>query len=104
MSIDLFDGLSRAVLTAELGRQLQLLSEEGTCCAWDWQACEDLPRLCYETIERNGAVNYRGLAISLPLARWLATMVEQLGHWVDSDGHGGWTAYMPDAMRRLHHG
>jgi hypothetical protein len=98
MSTELFSGIPREELMAELGRQMQAISEEATCCAWDYRVAEELPRVCYAIVERNEAGDFMGTPVSVPLARWLAAMAGHLGHWVDAAG-GGWAPYSPEAMK-----
>jgi hypothetical protein len=43
MSIELFRRKLREDLTAELSRQMQGISEEATCCTWDFSVAEGLP-------------------------------------------------------------
>lgn len=98
MSIDLFIGIPREELVAELGRQMSAISEEATCCGWEDRIAEEMPRVCYAIVEKNEPGDFMLTPISVPLARWLVAMAEHLGHWVDWGG-GGWQSYVPEAMK-----
>ena len=47
MSIDLFGGLSRADLMAELGWRMSRISETAMCEGWHYTVDEEVPRACY---------------------------------------------------------
>jgi hypothetical protein len=98
MCTELFNGIPREVLMAEMGQQMRAISEEATCCGWDFRVAEEVPRVCYAIIDANQAGDFMLTPISLPLARWLVAMAEYLGHWVDSGDGGGWAPYVPEAM------
>jgi hypothetical protein len=97
MSIDLFDGIPREELMAELGRQMWAISEEATCCGSDYRVAEGIPAACYAIVSKNEPGDFMGTSISVPLARWLVATAEHLGHWVESDGD--WVPYTPQAMK-----
>jgi hypothetical protein len=37
MATELFKGIPREVLMAELGQQMRAICEEATCCTWDYR-------------------------------------------------------------------
>jgi hypothetical protein len=97
MSIELFKGIPREDVMAELGQQMRAISEEATCCGWDFRVAEGIPAACYAIVNKNEPGDFMGTPISVPLARWLVAMAKHLGHWVESDGD--WVAYTPRAMK-----
>jgi hypothetical protein len=98
MSTDLFEGLSREELMAELGWRMSRISENATCEVWHYTLKEDVPRACYE-IAATGRPGYF-YSISVLTARLLIALADRLGHWVvPKEGQVGWKPYTPKAMK-----
>ncbi len=98
MSTDLFDGLSRKELMAELGWRMSRISESATCECWHYAVDEDVPRACYE-IAATGRPGYFD-SISVLTARLLIALADRLGHWVIPEkGEVGWKPYIPKTMK-----
>ena len=99
MSTDLFEGLNREELMAELGWRMSRISETATCECWHYTADEDVPRACYE-IAALGEAGYFD-SISVVTARLLVALADRLGHWVVPEkGQLGWKPYIPKAMKK----
>jgi hypothetical protein len=103
MSTDLFAGIPREAVMAELGSQMRAISEEAACSGWDYRAPDGLPRACRAISESGKPGDFLGAPISVALARWLVAMAEHLGHWVDSDAKG-WQPYVPESERKKRSG
>jgi hypothetical protein len=99
MSTDLFEGLSRDELMAELGWRMSRISENTTCEVWHYTLHEDVPRTCYKIVATGRKEYVDG--ISVVTARLLVALADRLGHWVvPKQGELGWKPYVPKAMKK----
>ncbi len=72
----------RRMVIQELGRQMQLISEEATCSLWASRLEDELPAVLHAAAVSVLPGHYRGVEISPVYAAWLTTLAVELGHWV----------------------